>query len=87
VWFTINGRPYQFELNRVYEINNQMQHSVANRGETDRITFIFDYVPPGPLVYAAPGGIQRPEQLSVELADTCFRVPPAVETSAAAGAH
>ena len=28
-----------------YEINNRMMHSVANKGDTDRIHFIFDYVP------------------------------------------
>jgi len=52
VWFTIDGRPYQFESDHAYEINNQKQHSVMNRGSEDRITFIFDYLPPGPL--AAP---------------------------------
>ena len=46
VWFTINGRPYQFKLDHVYEINNQKQHSVVNKGAEDRITFIFDYMPP-----------------------------------------
>ncbi len=54
VWFTIDGRPYQFEVGQAYEINNQKQHSVTNRGDEDRITFIFDYVPPGPLAYV-PG--------------------------------
>ena len=49
VWFTINGRPYQFTVGEAYEINNQMQHSVVNKGNEDRITFIFDYIPPGPL--------------------------------------
>ena len=53
VRFMIDGRPYQFEVGRAYEINNQMQHSVMNKGADDRITFIFDYVPPGPL--ANPG--------------------------------
>ncbi len=51
VWFTINGRPYQFKIGEAYEINNQMQHSVVNKGDEDRITFIFDYIPPGPLAY------------------------------------
>jgi quercetin dioxygenase-like cupin family protein len=51
VWFTIDGRPYQFEVGEAYEINNQKQHSVANKGTEDRITFIFDYIPPGPLAY------------------------------------
>jgi len=49
VWFTINGRPYQFNVGEAYEINNQMQHSVVNKGTEDRITFIFDYIPPGTL--------------------------------------
>ena len=54
VWFTIDGRPYQFTVGQAYEINNQKQHSVANNGGEDRITFIFDYIPPGPLA-DAPG--------------------------------
>jgi hypothetical protein len=46
VRFTIAGRPYQLQLGRVYEVNNQSTHSVMNRGKDDRITFIFDYMPP-----------------------------------------
>ena len=46
VRFMIDGRPYQFEIGNVYEINNQMKHSVMNKGESSRINFIFDYVPP-----------------------------------------
>lgn len=49
VRFMIEGRPYQFQVGQAYELNNQKQHSVANKGADDRITFIFDYVPPGPL--------------------------------------
>ena len=36
VWFTINGRPYQLKPGQAYEINNQKQHSVVNRGAEDR---------------------------------------------------
>ena len=46
VRFTIDGRPYRLQVGQAYEINNQLTHSVANRGTEDRITFIFDYVPP-----------------------------------------
>ena len=49
VRFMIEGRPYHLEVGQAYEINNQMMHSVANKGSEDRITFIFDYVPPGTL--------------------------------------
>jgi len=45
VRFMIDGRPYQFEVGKAYEINNRLHHSVMNRGSHDRITFIFDYVP------------------------------------------
>ena len=45
VRFMIDGRPYRFKVGQAYEINNQLQHSVANKGDDDRITFIFDYVP------------------------------------------
>jgi hypothetical protein len=46
VRFMIDGRPYQFKVGEAYEINNQKTHSVMNKGAEDRITFIFDYVPP-----------------------------------------
>lgn len=46
VRFMIDGRPYQFKIGDAYEINNQKTHSVMNKGDEDRITFIFDYVPP-----------------------------------------
>ncbi len=46
VRFMIDGRPHKFELGKAYEINNQMNHSVQNKGQEDRITFIFDYIPP-----------------------------------------
>jgi hypothetical protein len=46
VRFMIDGRPYQFKVGEAYEINNQLNHSVMNKGSEDRITFIFDYVPP-----------------------------------------
>jgi hypothetical protein len=42
----IDGRPHQLQVGQAYEINNQKTHSVINRGTEDRITFIFDYVPP-----------------------------------------
>ena len=47
VRFMIDGRPYRLEVGQAYEINNQKVHSVMNKGAEDRITFIFDYVPPG----------------------------------------
>jgi len=46
VRFMIDGRPFQFRVGEAYEINNQKMHSVMNKGAEDRITFIFDYVPP-----------------------------------------
>jgi len=46
VRFMIGGRPYRFEVGQAYEINNQKHHSVMNNGSEDRVTFIFDYVPP-----------------------------------------
>ena len=46
VRFTLAGRPFHLELGKVYEVNNQTTHSVMNRGAEDRITFIFDYMPP-----------------------------------------
>ena len=45
VRFMIDGQPYRFKVGEAYEINNQKTHSVMNKGDEDRITFIFDYVP------------------------------------------
>jgi len=46
VRFMIDGQPYQLQVGQAYELNNQKTHSVMNKGAEDRITFIFDYVPP-----------------------------------------
>ena len=46
VRFMIDGRPYRLQVGEAYEINNQKTHSVMNSGKEDRITFIFDYMPP-----------------------------------------
>ena len=54
VRFMIDGRPYQLQVGQAYEINNQKNHSVANKGTEDRVTFIFDYIPPTQLA-----GIRR----------------------------
>ena len=61
VRFMIDGRPYQFQVGQAYELNNQKQHSVMNKGTEDRITFIFDYVPPGPLAFVPGKGKGRRE--------------------------
>jgi hypothetical protein len=45
VRFMIDGRPYRLNVGNAYELNNQKNHSVMNKGAEDRITFIFDYVP------------------------------------------
>lgn len=49
VRFMIDGRPHQLQVGNAYEINNQKNHSVMNKGAEDRITFIFDYIPPDQL--------------------------------------
>lgn len=46
VRFTIDGRPCPMPLGDAVEINNQKVHSVMNTGARDRISFIFDYLPP-----------------------------------------
>jgi Aspartyl/Asparaginyl beta-hydroxylase len=62
VRFMIDGRPVRLEVGHAYEINNQKTHSVMNKGTTDRIHFIFDYVPPAAKLsrraapHAAPDG-------------------------------
>ena len=76
VWYTIHGRPFQLKPGHAFEINNQAQHSVTNRGTGDRITFIFDYIPPGPLAYDPGRGRKRPQNLSIQPPGLAFRVPP-----------
>lgn len=46
VRFMIDGQPHRLAVGEAYEINNQKTHSVLNSGKEDRITFIFDYLPP-----------------------------------------
>ena len=46
VRYMIDGRPYNLEPGKAYELNNQKNHSVMNKGQDDRINFLFDYVPP-----------------------------------------
>ena len=59
VRFMIDGRPHRFEPGKAYEINNQMNHGVMNKGRDDRITFIFDYVPPEELAKLAQRQARR----------------------------
>ncbi len=61
VRFMIDGRPYKMQVGKVYEINNQEQHSVMNKGKEGRINFIFDYVPPEHLGQAVNGLPGKPE--------------------------
>lgn len=49
VRFYLDGKPHQLQIGRAYEVNNQTMHSVMNKGSDDRITFIFDYIPPAEL--------------------------------------
>ncbi|MBO6557880.1 MAG: aspartyl/asparaginyl beta-hydroxylase domain-containing protein [Pseudomonadales bacterium] len=55
VRFMIDGKPHRLEVGRAYEINNQCQHSVMNKGNEDRVTLIFDYLPPGGIERSAAG--------------------------------
>ena len=59
VRFMIDGRPYRFEVGQAYEINNQLTHSVMNKGGAGRITFIFDYVPPERIDRAAGAALSH----------------------------
>jgi hypothetical protein len=58
VRFMIDGRPVRLEVGHAYEINNQKVHSVMNKGDADRIHFIFDYVP---AAMKQSGGIAVPQ--------------------------
>lgn len=49
VRFMIDGKPFRLQIGQAYELNNQKTHSVINSGSEDRITFIFDYMPPAEL--------------------------------------
>jgi hypothetical protein len=60
----IDGRPYKMAVGKVYEINNQQQHSVMNKGKEGRINFIFDYVPPQHLGQASATAAQGNSRLA-----------------------
>lgn len=53
VRFTVAGKPCPMQVGYAYEINNQQKHSVMNLGDEDRVSFIFDYVPPDKVPAAA----------------------------------
>lgn len=55
VRFMIDGRPYRLQPGQAYELNNQLTHSVMNKGAEDRVSFIFDYLPPAVLGRQAAG--------------------------------
>lgn len=59
VRFMIDGRPHRFTVGHAYEINNQHNHSVMNSGKEDRVTFIFDYLPPRPAQQGAAANVPR----------------------------
>ena len=45
VRFMIYGRPYRLAGGSAYELNNQKNHSVMNKGTEDRIPFLLNSVP------------------------------------------
>ena len=45
VRFLVDGVPHSLAAGRAFEINNQKPHSVMNNGATERVHFIFDYLP------------------------------------------
>ena len=51
----IDGQPHQLAVGKAYEINNQKTHSVMNKGNDERVNFIFDYVPPDLVVSQTTG--------------------------------
>ncbi|MBT8099458.1 MAG: aspartyl/asparaginyl beta-hydroxylase domain-containing protein [Gammaproteobacteria bacterium] len=63
VRFMIDGRPHRLLPGQAYEINNQRNHSVSNKGAEDRITFIFDYIPPDKLADLARRQGRHSEQI------------------------
>jgi hypothetical protein len=47
VLFTVGSQTVNMQEGMLYEINNRRKHSVANRGDADRIHLIIDFVLPG----------------------------------------
>jgi hypothetical protein len=45
VRFIIDGRPYAMKVGEAYEINNQKDHNVMNKGDEEQIHLMFDYLP------------------------------------------
>ena len=43
VSFIVNGERREMKVGRLYEFNNQLEHSVSNRGLESRVHLIIDY--------------------------------------------
>ena len=50
----------QEDVGQAYKTDNQKPHSVMNKGTEDRITCIYDYVPPSPLGQSSKGQNSNP---------------------------
>jgi aspartyl/asparaginyl beta-hydroxylase len=46
VEFFIGNQSYHMPVGSMFELNNRLQHAVENKGQTDRVHLIVDYLPP-----------------------------------------
>ncbi len=75
VLFTVGSQTINMEEGTLYEINNRRKHSVTNRGATDRVHLIVDFVLPGekcccgarwhPHTLCSPQACQATDQLQI----------------------
>ncbi|MGB0525423.1 MAG: aspartyl/asparaginyl beta-hydroxylase domain-containing protein [Flammeovirgaceae bacterium] len=45
VTFSVGGASFHMKVGYAYEVNNIASHSVSNKGDIDRVHFIFEYCP------------------------------------------
>jgi hypothetical protein len=43
-YFFVDERRYHFAVGHAYEVNNAARHAAANRGQSDRVHLIFEYL-------------------------------------------
>jgi hypothetical protein len=95
VEFYIGAEPYHMDVGNVYELNNRLQHSVANNGQVSRVHLIVDYLPPEnnhPAIHL-PGFERRRKRRELDIASpppaprVDYQLPTIIATSVVRGAH
>jgi hypothetical protein len=75
----------ELRAGEAFELNNRCVHSVSNRGQTDRVHLIFDYVAPQPAGDGQPGKASSASAARSAAAHAAARAAPPVRTVLGAG--